>query len=67
MNIHWSVHYLLRGNAAGIHFADDSSLLSDPDSEDVHWSNRKGFLSVLFSTLSGHFIAYFQGYIYMYY
>jgi hypothetical protein len=34
MPIHWLVHYLLCGNEADIHFADDSSLLSEPDSED---------------------------------
>jgi len=35
--MHWLVHYPLRGDAADIHFADNSSQLSEPDSEDEHW------------------------------
>ena len=66
-NIHWVVHYLLRSNAADIHFADDSSQLRELDSEDEHWSNGTEFLSVLLSTISGHFKVYFKRYIYMYY
>jgi len=66
-NIHWLVCYLLHGNAADIHFADDSSQLSEPDSEYEHWPNGTGFLSLLFSIISGHFKVYLKGYIYMYY
>jgi len=67
MNIHWLVHCLLHGNAADIHFADDSSQLSEPDIEDEHWLNETGFLSVLLSAISGKFDVYFKEYIYMYY
>jgi len=66
-NIHWLVHYLLCGNAADIHFADDSSLLSKQASEDEHWLEGPGFMSVLFSTISRHIKVYFRGYIHMYY
>jgi len=53
--------------AADIHFADDSSQSSKPDSEDEHRLNEMENLSVLLSTISGHFKVYFKGYIYMYY
>jgi len=46
-NIHRSVHYLLCGNAANIHFEEQSSMLSKPASDDEHWSNGKGFCRVL--------------------
>jgi hypothetical protein len=36
MKIHWLVHYLLYGNAADIHFEDESSVLSEPASDDKH-------------------------------
>jgi len=67
LHIHWLVHYLPRGNAADIHFGDDSSQLREPCSEDEHWLNEKRFLSILWSTISGHFKVYFKRYIYMYY
>jgi len=46
-NIHWLVLYLLRGNAAYIHFEDQSSLLSEPASDDEHWSKGTGFWRLL--------------------
>ena len=55
MNIHWSVHSLLCGNAAAIHFADESGLLSEPASSDEHGSKETGCLSGLLSTIAGHF------------
>jgi len=36
-NNHWLVHYLLHGNAANIHFADQSCLFNEPDSWEQHW------------------------------
>jgi len=67
MEIHCLVHYWLCGNAADIHFADDSSLLSEPDSDDEHWWNGMGFSSVLWSTINIYIKVYCKGYIDMYY
>jgi len=47
-NIHWLVHYLLCGNAAHIHLEDQSSLLSEPASDDEHWSNGTGYWRLLY-------------------
>jgi len=38
MNIHWLVHYLPHGNTDNIHFADDSSRLTETASENKHES-----------------------------
>jgi len=46
-NIHRLVQYLLQGNAANIHFADKSSLLSEPDIEDEHWMKGTGCFSII--------------------
>jgi len=35
--MHLLVHYLLCGNAADVHFADESSQLSKPEREEEHW------------------------------
>jgi len=66
-NIHWLVHYLLCGDAATIHYADESSLLSEHACGDEQWSKWTGFLSILFPTITGHFKVYFIGYIFKYY
>jgi len=47
MSIHRLVHYELRGNAADRHLGDDSSHLSESDSEDKSWLMRTGYLSIL--------------------
>jgi hypothetical protein len=40
----------MRGNAADIRFADDSTLLWEPATYDNHLKRGSGFLSVLSST-----------------
>jgi len=42
-NIHWLVPYLWCGNAANIHFGDQSSGLSDPGTDDELWLKDMGF------------------------
>jgi len=53
-NIHWVVYYLLCGNAADIHFEHWSSRLSNPGSDDEHWSKGMGLWQLLSSTLTRH-------------
>jgi len=38
---------MLRGNAADSNIVDDSSHLSEPDSEDKHWGKGKRFSSII--------------------
>ena len=38
---------MLCGNAADIHFADDNSQLSEPDSEDEHWLSERGIFECI--------------------
>jgi len=46
LKIGW-VHYSLHGNAADIDSEDESSLLSESDSEDQQWYEGMGFLSII--------------------
>jgi len=41
------VHDQLCGNAADRHFQDDSSLMSESDSEDESWLKGTKFLSII--------------------
>jgi len=41
------VHYLLRGNTADIDFEDDSSHLSESQSEDENWLKATEVLSII--------------------
>ena len=40
------VHYLLRGNTADIDVEDNSSLMSESESEDKPWLKGTGFLNI---------------------
>jgi len=41
------VHYLLQGNTTDIDFEDDSSLLSESESENENWLMGMGVLSII--------------------
>jgi len=47
MPFHFLMMYPLRGNAADIHCAEESSQLSEPDSDDEQWKKGEGFLSII--------------------
>jgi len=46
-SINWLVHYMLRGTAADITFANKSSLLREPDREDRNWYAAMWFLGII--------------------